>query len=195
METNGFLDSIEFGQQSLFTWKILPKISWFQDEALRENSLMAQETSWGKQLQESWTSLGKLGSLNQIVSSRKGFKPNPCWVGLVSRRMGLWSDETLGRWRTLASSNFCFQLRLQRTLSRRSITSPVGHLLVQVKRRPLNPKSKRLHASKQFLKVDILLWLAGVALNFSKLHKTSLKSPVTIHKSVYLQTRQDDPIT
>ena len=79
-----------------FLWKIFQKTSRFLFRALFVKSLISKLTSWGKHNHESLTRLGKEGSLNHIVSIQKGRGLKTCWVRLVSMRMGLWSEDTLG---------------------------------------------------------------------------------------------------
>ncbi len=168
---------------------MLPNSSLFHEETRVVKSTRARFTLFGKVCHDSFINFGKEGSVSQIVSKRKGRFPKWCCTGSVFRRIGVWSEWTLGRWRTVASSKRFCQLGLQKKRSRRSMTRPQSLLLVHVKRGPLNPRSNKLHASRQLWKAFVLLVLAGVELNFSCLDKMSLKSPATTQGALWVEAK------
>lgn len=53
--------------------------------------------------------------------------------GEVERRIGWWSKDILGRWRTWASLKRRFHWGFERALSKRFTTKPLSLLFVQVK--------------------------------------------------------------
>lgn len=118
-------------------------------------SSKASETLWGKRDQESLTKLGKEGSENHMVSKRKGRRPKEWGSGQELSKMEQWYEEVLGRCNTFASSNICCHSGLQRNLSNLSMTSLLSHLLVQVKRGPLNPMLMRRQESMQLRNKEI----------------------------------------
>ena len=118
-------------------------------------SSKASETLWGKRDQESLTKLGKEGSENHMVSKRKGRRPKEWDTGQELSKMEQWYEEVLGRCNTFASSNICCHSGLQRNLSNLSMTSLLSHLLVQVKRGPLNPMLMRRQESMQLRNKEI----------------------------------------
>ena len=75
-----------------FLKKILPNTSRFHVVTLSVKSLMAKITSFGKHCQESCTILGKLGSLNHMVSRRNGFFPKNqiCWSSVYENGRVIW---------------------------------------------------------------------------------------------------------
>ena len=110
-------------------WKMFPKWLLFQDwmflvkTSRRRGNLDREEEAEGicsEAFQLSSTRAGKVGSVSHICSNRKGLGGFRS-LGSVDRRMGQWSDLTLGRWWISAKGNRDAHSALPNPLSNRSL--------------------------------------------------------------------------